>query len=576
MYTHAVPAPLYHARAHASHIAFPNKLSLPTFVCDSAKVCAKHCVSDPNCGAVTYMTPYEPLPVPRPGCASQRPGIDGCCFPTRVQPAYDIVPPGQPATYGFVSAILRTSQAPAPAPAPAPPRWVPADWTPTYEMHKSISVYWRNHTGIEPAYFYDGVGLVMLDWAHAAQEWINGVQPMDNGAGLARQCTAIKARNPHIKCNVYRNTVIALNQFRHISKLVDDPQFSGYFLRFKPNATQSGRCWGQFDPRAGPGTGENSRLDPIWPQPVVCEVLQPSDVHVPLCDKADPTKCNTDLYFDQNQCPQVPGDNWSNDTDAVYQGLVCEGRSCNCGLSPCGEYLFDFTNASMVDWWLREHMGGDSALGHPDVDGLILDDYWQGGRPSEIDAHSLEDMGLTAAQVAAQQAGYTAAMSRLYEYIADKDKFLAGGRDCGYSGDSMSTQSSASCTRKLSAMCSDTSPAFGQWYVVQYAYVPPPSYGITAPNPTLDVAYFLLTRAPFAWIAGGPMLGWHMSHWWTTGQSRRIHFRTDLRPPEFEEDYGVPTNNCTQSAPGVFTRAWSKALVEVDCNTLEGRINKLV
>jgi hypothetical protein len=50
-------------------------------------------------------------------------------------------------------------------------------------MNRSISLYWRNETGVEPAEFYDGYGMVMLDWAHGAQEWINDYQPMDNGAG---------------------------------------------------------------------------------------------------------------------------------------------------------------------------------------------------------------------------------------------------------------------------------------------------------------------------------------------------------------------------------------------------------
>ena len=49
-----------------------------------------------------------------------------------------------------------------------------------------------------------------------------------------------------------------------------------------------------------------------------------------------------------------------------------------------------------------------------------------------------------------------------------------------------------------------------------------PAYGIVAPNALLDVAFFLLTRGPWSWIAGGPMLGWHMSHWWTAGKARRI------------------------------------------------------
>ena len=261
---------------------------------------------------------------------------------------------------GFVSAIVRYAP-------PSPPKGIPSTWTPTYNMNASISLYWRNGTGLEPAEWYDGYGLVMFDWAHAAQYWINENSPMDNAQGLAKQCELIKARNPLIRCIVYRNTVIALNQHRHISSVLDDPSFVDFFLRFKPNATQTGACWGIEDPRQ-----QGSPYDPIWPTPVICEKKIESDVHVPFCDKAEPTKCNSVHYFDQNQCPQVPGDNWSNNTLDVYQGLVCKGTTCNCGLSPCGEFLFNFSNPAAVDYWLLEHMGGESALDHPDVDGLIL------------------------------------------------------------------------------------------------------------------------------------------------------------------------------------------------------------
>ena len=453
------------------------------------------------------------------------------------------------------------------------PRWIPTDWVPTYEMNRSISLYWRNETGIEPAEFYDGYGVVIFDWAHGAQQWINEYTPMDNGAVLAKQCSVIKARNPHIKCNVYRNNVIALNQFRHISKILDDPAFAGYFLRFKAGATQSGKCWAVHDPRAVPGTGEDSFVDPKWPTPVICANLTTSDVHVPMCDKAEPSKCNRKQYFDQHQCPQVPGHNWANDTKDVYQGLICKGSTCNCGNSPCGEFLFDFTNASLVDWWLHEHMGGATALAHPDVDGLILDDQWGRG-PSEIESHSVDDMGLTSNDTKNMHKAYETAMGRLLAYIASRNKFLAGGRNRGYFGDSMSIHNASTCASKMTAMCA-AAPTFGQWYVVNYEYIDPPDYGVRPTNAVLDVAYFLSTRAPFAWIAGGHMLGWHMSHWWAANKTRRINFRTDLRPSEFNDDYGVPTGNCTQLEQGVFTRRWSKANVTVNCNTLQGEIASL-
>ncbi len=203
----------------------------------------------------------------------------------------------------------------------------------------------------------------------------------------------------------------------------------------------------------------------------------------------------------------------------------------------------------------------------------LLDDYWSSGGPSEIDSHMLSDMGMTGAEAAAMTSAWQAALARLYALAATRSKFLS---NMGYSGDSLSRASSAQCAARLRGMCSNTSnPTYGSWYTVIYDYIQPPAYGIAAANARLDVAYFLLTRGPWAWIAGGPMLGWHMSHWWTANKTRRIQFRTDLRPAEFNADYGEPLCSCVEAAPNVFVRQWSKANVTVDCNALEGKIDLL-
>jgi hypothetical protein len=47
------------------------------------------------------------------------------------------------------------------------------------------------------------------------------------------------------------------------------------------------------------------------------------------------------------------------------------------GSQPCGEYLFDHRNGSMLrEWLVNEHVGGAAAVGSPLVDGLFIDDYW--------------------------------------------------------------------------------------------------------------------------------------------------------------------------------------------------------
>ena len=78
-----------------------------TFVCATAERCLAHCEDDSNCGAIAYSEPYQPLKIPLPGCPGQRPGIDGCCFPSPLKSEYVLLPAPGYGTYGYVSAIVR-------------------------------------------------------------------------------------------------------------------------------------------------------------------------------------------------------------------------------------------------------------------------------------------------------------------------------------------------------------------------------------------------------------------------------------------------------------------------------------
>lgn len=43
-------------------------------------------------------------------------------------------------------------------------------------------------------------------------------------------------------------------------------------------------------------------------------------------------------------------------------------------------------------------------------------------------------------------------------------------------------------------------------------------------------------------------------------------------PDEFRVDYGTPVGFCTETSPNVFTRKWTKATVQMDCNTYTGSV----
>jgi len=117
----------------------------------------------------------------------------------------------------------------------------------------------------------------------------------------------------------------------------------------------------------------------------------------------------------------------------------------------------------------------------------------------------------------------------------------------------------ASCAADLRALCAPASPQYSR--AMMYAFSPGKCVSNTAKLESFeqDLAGFLLTRGDYAWLG----------HGWQ-GCSQVYEF-----PQALNGDYGEPKGLCAETAAGseVFTRAYSKATVTLDCKAWVGRID---
>jgi hypothetical protein len=194
--------------------------------------------------------------------------------------------------------------------------------------------------------------IVDIDWSHMKGVWANQ-HPMDSTGLMVKQATALKALNPQAKFFVYRNLVKALPWLASVREKLEDPNFSGWFLKFDAAS-------------------------------------KPHAAVAPMCDEHRPNKTElcSELYHDQRQTPQA----W--DYCAVAKPLpTCEPgvekyhptfdgkpnptqsckRSCDCGTVPCGEYVFDHRNKSLQDWLVNTYIGGPEGIGNPNISGIFID-----------------------------------------------------------------------------------------------------------------------------------------------------------------------------------------------------------
>ena len=252
-----------------------------------------------------------------------------------------------------------------------------------------------------------------------------------------------------------------------------------------------------------------------------------------------------------------------------------------CGSFLTGEYLWDHRNASLRAWLVDEFVAGKQGIQNAAVDGFYLDDGWHVGQdkyapwmpkagfcdtcapgsdpakcpggPTEEEVHCVIDMGLSAEDVKDITAGWKLTMAGAQAAIVK-----GGGFNWqlfhGATGPTKGMEASK-CASLVRSLCGD------KVYdaALQFQFAKP------VPDFNLDLATFLLVRGPYAWLgyswdgctsgSAGP------------GQGKMPYLRYGL-PSSTQVDYGVPNGRCTEAAPdsGVFTRAWSKAAVTVNCN----------
>lgn len=389
------------------------------------------------------------------------------------------------------------------AQAPVQPGKVLPSWPVSYQMNMSTAIMICNNSGPVDPVWASKWSLVDIDWNSDKVDW-SKVKPMNNEEQMLGNVQAIRRVNNQAITWVYRNGIKALPWFTSVRTKLEDPQYWGWFMPYANCSTAPG---------------------------------------VYVCGP----NATTNLYHDFEQTPS--GD-------------------CGFGVQ-CGEYVFNHRNESLRSFLVGEYFFGPTGAGSPDVLGFYVDDGWSSQGPSEMDADAVAKMGMSKDDVQAMIAAWSANQQ------AWRDALVAAGRFewfLFYGGQQTApgwnqTDPAQTCLAYHRANCGPNSPSqkgtlFFGFSRVQHSQAWYPNG--TLPYGEQDIAAFLLTRGPYAYLGYG----------WTGCADSKHPF---TRPPQLDWDYGTPTDYCTEGAGnnGIFTRHWSKATISLDCNTFTASIDML-
>lgn len=273
----------------------------------------------------------------------------------------------------------------------------------------------------------------------------------------------------------------------------------------------------------------------------------------------------------------------------------CTG-DCDCGEGlPCGEYLWDHRNGTMLREFLINEfiLNPKTGLGNPNVTGFFFDDgwtdkpskipswappsyrqcnMWKTGGATEEDYYCVVDMGLTQADTTALVAEHAKTMDAVNDAVVAHDGFVFQLlKQRSASLDIANPTPPEKCKAYMRQQCTpgamDNSTLLFEFTRKTFHDSFPLPYVVE------DVAQFLLIRQEYAYI-GYSWMGCIQPDGFVQGN--HTGWEGYPRPKEIDVDYGVPVDSiCRETATdsGIFTRRWSKADISMDCNNYKATIS---
>ena len=394
----------------------------------------------------------------------------------------------------------------------------------TYSMKNSTIFMVCNESGFHNVSEAIRFGWAQYDWSNNKKIWVNH-HPMDDEKMLYQQAEMVRAVDRGVKIGVYRSAIKALPWMKVVREKLEDPNYSGWFVKFadyKPGSNQS-------------NTGKHYNVNP-------CSA----------------TKCSG-LYHEQTQVPA-----WTNNRKHVVDGN-CDSE-CDCGKLPCGNYIFNHSNASFAEWFISDGgpiISNDTILRNAEtgIVGLYLDDRIYGtGYVTEASTYFKVDTGISDTEGKALVASFGANMERLYDRIIEVGGFAW---QMFWEPDSNGQANGKTCAAVLGNACKSHNPDFEKRPLLYQA-----SQGTDgtfdlkgAEQTTIN---FMLTRGPYAWI------GFDWNGCYGDGVNDRKLSHGFHRSPLWDEDFGVPLGSCRHVGDGVFVRNWTKAAFVWNCSQETG------